>query len=130
MGDSPLGRYRRVGSAGILMLSGDRRGSTPVKAVSRCWTRWSPRQNELSSSESMSVTVQFRRRRCNRASWASKRTEGVAISDHQVSLFEPSQRAEGYRAELLDFMAKHVYPAELVYEAQMRESGNPHHHPH
>src|SRR3984893_7336910 len=60
---------------------------------------------------------------------ASKRPEGVAISDHQVSLFEPSQRAEGYRAELLDFMAEHVYPAEPVYEAQMRESDNPHHHP-
>ncbi|MDT5369581.1 MAG: acyl-CoA dehydrogenase, partial [Mycobacterium sp.] len=27
-------------------------------------------------------------------------------------------------------MAEQVYPAELVYEAQMRESGNPHHHPH
>lgn len=44
-------------------------------------------------------------------------------------MFEPSQRAEGYRAQLLDFMEAHVYPAEPVYESQMRESGNPHHHP-
>ena len=55
--------------------------------------------------------------------------EGVVISGHQGSPFEPSQRAEDYRLRLLDFMETHVYPAEPVYGAQMRESGNPHHHP-
>ncbi|MDT5172337.1 MAG: acyl-CoA dehydrogenase [Mycobacterium sp.] len=55
--------------------------------------------------------------------------EGVVISGHQGSPFEPSQRAEDYRLRLLDFMETYVYPAEPVYEAQMRESGNPHHHP-
>ena len=59
----------------------------------------------------------------------SKHHGGVLISDHYVSLFEPSERAESYRAQLLDFMETHVYPAERVYEIQMRESGNLHHHP-
>jgi acyl-CoA dehydrogenase len=53
----------------------------------------------------------------------------VDISNHQVSPFVPSQRAQGYQAELLDFMETHVYPAEPVYEAQMCESGRPHHQP-
>jgi acyl-CoA dehydrogenase len=30
----------------------------------------------------------------------------------------------------LDFVEKHVYPAEPVFHAQMRQSDNPHHHPH
>ena len=60
---------------------------------------------------------------------ASKQPEGVVISDQISSLFESSDRAERYRAQLLDFMETHVYPAEPVYDAQMRESGNPHHHP-
>jgi hypothetical protein len=47
----------------------------------------------------------------------------------QFSLFQPSQRGERYRSQLLDFMETHVYPAEAEYETQMRESGNPHHHP-
>jgi len=55
--------------------------------------------------------------------------EGVVISDHKLSLFEPSPRGERYRVQLLDFMATHVYPAEAEYEIQMRESGNAHHHP-
>src|SRR5258708_37761308 len=59
----------------------------------------------------------------------TKCDEGVVISDHKVSLLEPSQREEGYRAQLLDFMETNVYPAEPVYEAQMRESGDPHHQP-
>jgi acyl-CoA dehydrogenase len=59
----------------------------------------------------------------------TKHDEGVVISDHQVSLFAPSERARGYRERLLDFMQTHVYPAEPVYEVQMRESGNPHHQP-
>jgi acyl-CoA dehydrogenase len=59
----------------------------------------------------------------------SKHREGVVISDHQVSLCAPSERVEGYRAQLLDFMETHVYPAEPVYEVRLRESGNPHHYP-
>jgi acyl-CoA dehydrogenase len=43
--------------------------------------------------------------------------------------FEASDRTKKYRAELLDFMDSHVYPAEPRYGVQMRESGDPHHHP-
>lgn len=46
-----------------------------------------------------------------------------------MSLFDTSERAEKYRAELLAFMDTHVYPAEAVYDQQMRESGDPHFHP-
>ncbi|WP_280197453.1 acyl-CoA dehydrogenase family protein [Nocardia cyriacigeorgica] len=46
-----------------------------------------------------------------------------------MSLFDTSERAEKYRADLLDFMDSHVYPAEAVYDQQMRESGDPHFHP-
>lgn len=46
-----------------------------------------------------------------------------------MSLFEMSERAEAYRADLLDFMDTHVYPAEAVYDVQMREAGDPHFHP-
>jgi NAD(P)-dependent dehydrogenase (short-subunit alcohol dehydrogenase family) len=60
---------------------------------------------------------------------ASKQPEGVIISDQVSSLFGSSDRAARYRAQLLDFTETHVYPAELVYDAQMRESGNPPHHP-
>ncbi len=44
-------------------------------------------------------------------------------------MFEFSERAKQYQADLLDFMDSHVYPAETVYEQQMREAGNPHFHP-
>src|SRR3990170_2264350 len=40
-----------------------------------------------------------------------------------------SEKAEVYQAELLEFMDKHVYPAEPIYEAQMADSGDPHFHP-
>ncbi|HEU4363792.1 MAG TPA: acyl-CoA dehydrogenase family protein [Mycobacterium sp.] len=46
-----------------------------------------------------------------------------------MSLFEMSDRAKRYRADLLDFMDSHIYPAEAVYDQQMRESGNPHFQP-
>ncbi len=59
----------------------------------------------------------------------SKYYEGVVISDPRASLFEPSERAQGYRAQLLDFIKTDVYPAGSVYEAQMRAAGSPHHHP-
>jgi acyl-CoA dehydrogenase len=43
--------------------------------------------------------------------------------------FEPSQRCSEYKERLTAFMDEHVYPAESVYEEQVRESGNPHHQP-
>jgi acyl-CoA dehydrogenase len=46
-----------------------------------------------------------------------------------VSLFELSDRAKKYQSDLLEFMASHVYPAEAVYDEQMRESGDPHFQP-
>lgn len=46
-----------------------------------------------------------------------------------MSLFDISDRAAKYQADLLDFMESHIYPAEEVYERQMRESGDPHFQP-
>ncbi|MFD4429521.1 acyl-CoA dehydrogenase family protein [Nocardia sp. NPDC058497] len=46
-----------------------------------------------------------------------------------MSLFDLSDRAEKYRADLLDFMDSHVYPAEAVYDEQMRAAGDPHFQP-
>jgi len=43
--------------------------------------------------------------------------------------FQPSQRCEEMKERLGAFMDEHVYPAEEVYERQLAESGNPHHHP-
>ncbi|MBA3808798.1 MAG: acyl-CoA dehydrogenase family protein [Solirubrobacterales bacterium] len=43
--------------------------------------------------------------------------------------FEPSARCIEYKDRLTAFMDEHVYPAEPVYEQQLRESGNPHHQP-
>ena len=43
--------------------------------------------------------------------------------------FAFSPRCEELRAELLDFMDRHVYPAEAVYEEQMARGGDPHGHP-
>jgi acyl-CoA dehydrogenase len=43
--------------------------------------------------------------------------------------FQPSARSLEYRERLLAFMDEHVYPAEAVYERQLRESGDPHHQP-
>ncbi len=43
--------------------------------------------------------------------------------------FEPSERCSEFRERLTAFMDEHVYPAEEVYELQLRESGNPHHQP-
>jgi acyl-CoA dehydrogenase len=43
--------------------------------------------------------------------------------------FAYSPRVEELRTRLLVFMDEHVYPAEAVYERQMTESGDPHHHP-
>jgi acyl-CoA dehydrogenase len=46
-----------------------------------------------------------------------------------MSVFDVSDRAKNYQADLLEFMESHVYPAEPVYEQQMRESGDPHFQP-
>ncbi|MEU0084424.1 acyl-CoA dehydrogenase family protein [Streptomyces sp. NPDC006274] len=46
-----------------------------------------------------------------------------------MSLFETSDRAKKYQADLLAFMDSHIYPAEAVYHEQMRASGDPHFHP-
>jgi acyl-CoA dehydrogenase len=43
--------------------------------------------------------------------------------------FEPSQRCSEFKERLSAFMDEHVYPAEGVYERQLRESGDPHHQP-
>jgi acyl-CoA dehydrogenase len=43
--------------------------------------------------------------------------------------FEPSQRCSEFKERLTAFMDEHVYPAEEVYERQLRESGNPHFQP-
>ena len=44
-------------------------------------------------------------------------------------MFELSERGHDYRDRLLAFMDEHVHPAESVYREQMRESGDPNHHP-
>ena len=46
-----------------------------------------------------------------------------------MSLFDISARAQQLQVDLLEFMDSHVYPAEAVYEEQMRESGDPHFQP-
>ena len=44
-------------------------------------------------------------------------------------MFTVSDRAQRYQDDLLAFMDEQVYPAESVYEEQMRASGDPHHQP-
>src|ERR1700739_5064327 len=46
-----------------------------------------------------------------------------------MSLFDISERAQQLQTELLDFVESYVYPAEGIYEDQMRESGDPHFQP-
>ena len=43
--------------------------------------------------------------------------------------FELSSQAAELRERLVDYMESHVYPAEAVYEEQLRASGDPHFHP-
>jgi acyl-CoA dehydrogenase len=43
--------------------------------------------------------------------------------------FQPSQRCSEFEERLQAFMDEHVYPAEERYDQEVRESGNPHHHP-
>ena len=44
-------------------------------------------------------------------------------------MFAVSDQAKRYQADLLAFMDDRVYPAEPVYEEQMRAAGDPHHQP-
>ncbi|MDQ6838387.1 MAG: acyl-CoA dehydrogenase family protein [Actinomycetota bacterium] len=43
--------------------------------------------------------------------------------------FAISSRAEDLRGQLLEFMDRSVYPAEAVFETQLRDGGDPHLHP-
>jgi acyl-CoA dehydrogenase len=43
--------------------------------------------------------------------------------------FKPSERCIEFQERLRAFMDEHVYPAEPIYERQLRESGDPHHQP-
>ncbi len=43
--------------------------------------------------------------------------------------FQASERCIQFQERLQAFMDEHIYPAEPVYERQMRESGDPHHQP-
>ena len=46
-----------------------------------------------------------------------------------MSMFDISERAQEYRTRLLEFMDSHIYPAEAVYDEQMRAAGDPHFQP-
>jgi acyl-CoA dehydrogenase len=46
-----------------------------------------------------------------------------------MDLFTGSDRAQGYVKDLTAFMDDRIYPAEAVYQEQMRAAGDPHHHP-
>jgi acyl-CoA dehydrogenase len=43
--------------------------------------------------------------------------------------FQPSARSIDFKERLSAFLEEHVYPAEAVYERELRESGDPHHQP-
>jgi len=43
--------------------------------------------------------------------------------------FSYSPKVEKLRSELLEFMDRHIYPAEPIYREQMQASGDPHHDP-
>jgi acyl-CoA dehydrogenase len=43
--------------------------------------------------------------------------------------FQPSERCSEFKERLGAFMDEHVYPAEEMYERQLRESGDPHFQP-
>jgi acyl-CoA dehydrogenase len=43
--------------------------------------------------------------------------------------FKPSERCQALIEQLTQFMQEHIYPAEPLYERQLRESGDPHHQP-
>jgi acyl-CoA dehydrogenase len=43
--------------------------------------------------------------------------------------FQPSERCSEFKERLTAFMDEQIYPAEEVYERQLRDSGDPHHQP-
>jgi acyl-CoA dehydrogenase len=43
--------------------------------------------------------------------------------------FEPSERCADFKERLSAFMDEHVYPAEEIYERQLKDSGDTHHQP-
>jgi acyl-CoA dehydrogenase len=43
--------------------------------------------------------------------------------------FHPSERCQEFKERLAAFMDERIYPAEAVYERQLRDSGDPHHQP-
>ena len=43
--------------------------------------------------------------------------------------FQPSERCADFKERLSAFMDEHVYPSEEMYQAQLRDSGDPHHQP-
>jgi len=43
--------------------------------------------------------------------------------------FQPSERCREFTERLSAFMDEHIYPAEAVYEQQLRDAGDPHHQP-
>jgi acyl-CoA dehydrogenase len=43
--------------------------------------------------------------------------------------FQPSERCSEFKERLTAFMDEHIYPAEEIYERQLRDSGDPHHQP-
>jgi acyl-CoA dehydrogenase len=43
--------------------------------------------------------------------------------------FQPSERCREFKERLTAFMDEHVYPAEALYERQLRDAGDPHHQP-
>src|SRR6516164_5645179 len=47
----------------------------------------------------------------------------------EVMDFQPSERSSEFKERLNTFMEEHIYPAEAVYERQLRDSGDPHHQP-
>jgi acyl-CoA dehydrogenase len=50
-------------------------------------------------------------------------------AEEETMDFQPSERCIEFQERLRAFMDEHVYPAEPVYERQLRESGDPHHQP-
>lgn len=43
--------------------------------------------------------------------------------------FSFSDKVVDYQQRLIDFMDSHVYPSEAIYDEQMEEAADPHHHP-
>jgi acyl-CoA dehydrogenase len=53
----------------------------------------------------------------------------LPTAEEETMDFQPSERCIEFQERLRAFMDEHVYPAEPIYERQLRESGNPHHQP-